>query len=147
MPTLALMACLVQVALATTASFGVNAGDVESRTLGLAAEDHVLVHFTVTGGQFEGTVGFSITCPNQTVNSFGRVGVLEYRFVCTDEGDYILHFSNEGQSENKFITLNYEIQHYILGFPQMLFLAMVVVVFCVGAVAVFILSGKQHSRL
>ena len=144
MPPLVLMACLVQAALATTASFGVNVGGVETRTLRLATEDHVFVHFTVTGGQSESTVEFSITCPNQTVNGFGRVGVLECRFVCDSEGDYILHFSNEGQSENKFITLDYEIQHYIFGLPQMLFLAMVVVAFCLGAVAVFILTGKQH---
>jgi hypothetical protein len=78
------------------------------------------------------------------VKDFGTIGALDYRFVCDKEGKYDLHFSNAGSSEDKRVVLDYEIQHYIFGIPQMLFLALVVVLVSVGAVAVFILMGKPR---
>ncbi len=47
-------------------------------------------------------------------------------------------------SENKLVTSDYEIQHYIFGIPQMLFLTTIIVLVSVTAVATFILMGKPH---
>ena len=73
-----------------------------------------------------------------------KVGNVDHRFVCDEAGEYVLHFSNTDTSEDKLITLNYEIQHYIFGIPQMLFLTIIIVLVCMGAVATFILMGKPH---
>jgi len=47
-------------------------------------------------------------------------------------------------SEDKLVTLDYEIQHYIFGIPQMLFLTIIIVLISVAAVATFILMEKPH---
>lgn len=135
---------LIQTAAATTANFNVAAGKEETRTLNLAVDDHVVIHFSVVGGQSESMLDFHMMLPNGTVKNFGLVGSLSYRFVCDTDGDYLLHFSNVGLSEDKLVSLDYEVEHYVFGLPQMFFLTLVIVLFCVGAVAVFILLGKPR---
>ena len=139
-----LFAILIQAVAATTATFSVAAGEEQTRKLNLAADDHVLIHFTVTGGQSGSTLEFHIVYPNGTVKSYGAVGDFDHSFVCDRDGEYVLHFSNAGSSESRLVSLDYEIQHYIFGLPQMLFLTLIIVVFCVGAVVVFILMGKPR---
>lgn len=139
-----LFAILIQVVAATTITFRIAAGEEDTRKLNLAVDDHVLIHFTVTGGQFENTLEFHMVFPNGTVKDFGSVGIVSYNLVCDKDGEYALHFSNAGSSESKLVSLDYEIQHYIFGLPQMLFLTLIIVVFCVGAVAVFVLMGKPR---
>ena len=130
---------------ATVASFTVRAGEETTRSLSLAIEDRVAIKFAVVGGQGGSTLDFWITCPNGTDKAiYIDVGNLDYRFVCDAEGNYTMHFSNAGSFEDMFVSLDYEVQHYIFGMPQMLFLTMIVVVVCVAAVAVFILMGKPR---
>ncbi|MBS7632199.1 hypothetical protein KEJ15_01055 [Candidatus Bathyarchaeota archaeon] len=130
-------------ASATTAQFVVHAGGEASRILNLAVDDHVLIDFSVIG-QSVHTLRFYLACPNGTVIDFGETADFNYRFVCVDAGNYTMKFSNSDSVEDKLVTLNYEIEHYLFGLPQMLFLAVVVAVLCVAAVAVFILMGKPH---
>jgi hypothetical protein len=130
---------------ATVASFTARAGEETTRPLSLAIEDRVAIKFAVVGGQGGSTLDFWITCPNGTDKAiYIDVGNLDYRFVCDAEGNYTMHFSNAGSFEDMFVSLDYEVQHYIFGMPQMLFLTMIVVVVCVAAVAVFILMGKPR---
>ena len=135
---------LTQIADASSTNFTVDAGQEVTRTLSLAVEDRVFIHFSVVGGQSENTLSFYITYPNGTVKSFGAIGSLACRFVCDKDGECILHFSNANFSESKLVSMDYEVQHYVFGMPQMLFLTIVIVVFCVGAVAVFVLMGKPR---
>jgi hypothetical protein len=136
---------LVQLVLATTTSINVSSGEEVTVPLDLAVDDRVVIKFTVVGGESGSTLDFYITYPNETVKAaFANVGNINYPFVCDKEGEYLLHFSNTASSENRFVTLDYEVQHYILGMPQMLFLAIIIVVVCVAAVAVFILMGKPR---
>jgi hypothetical protein len=139
-----LLAISVECAVATTATFNVAAGEEQTRRLNLAADDRVLIHFTVTGGQPGSTLDFQIAYPNGTVENYGAVGIFDRSFVCDRDGEYVMHFSNAGSTESKLVSLDYEVEHYILGLPQMLFLALVVVMLCVGAVAAFILLGKKR---
>lgn len=140
----ALLAVFSQSASATATQFSVQGGGEVLRTLSLATDDHVLVKFTIVG-QTESTIDFNVTDPHGNVMAeFNRQGDVRYSFVCSDEGNYVLHFSNTFSSESKLVTLDYEIEHYLFGLPQMLFLTMVVVVICVAAVAVFILMGKPR---
>jgi hypothetical protein len=126
---------------ATTAAVSVKAGEEATHVIKLAVDDRVLVRFTVAGQESD-TLRFSLSFPNGTLLDFGEVGTLSHSFICDAEGDYTLHFFNDDLTESKLVTMDYEIEHYILGMPQMLFLALVVVVVCVAMVAVYILMGK-----
>ena len=137
------LSIIVQLAEATTMTFTVQGGEELTKTLNLAVEDRVLIKFTVVA-QSDKALHFYITFPNATVKDFDKIGDFHHSFVCDLEGEYILHFSNRDSAENKFVTLDYEVQHYIFGIPQMLFMTIFIVVVCVAAVAVFILMGKTH---
>jgi hypothetical protein len=135
---------LVQLADATATSFTVPKGEEITRSISLVVEDRVLVKFTVVG-QTASTLGFYITDPNGDVKvEYSNVGTVSYPFVCDEAGEYVLHFSNTDPSEDKLVTLDYEISHYIFGIPQMLFLTIIIVLVSVAAVATFILMGKPH---
>jgi hypothetical protein len=134
---------LIELALATTVQFAVSAGGEESRPINLAVEDHVVIKFTVLG-QTDNTLDFSLTYPNGTVKDFGKKSTFNYAFVCDKEGRYFLNFTNANSLEDKTVTLDYEVEHYIFGMPQMLFLVLVIVLVCVAAVAVFIFMGKPR---
>ena len=69
---------------------------------------------------------------------------MQVEFITLTPAHLPLHFSNTFSSESKLVTLDYELEHYILGMPQMLFLALVVVAICVAALAVFILMGRPR---
>jgi len=138
--TIIVFAILVQPADATATSFTVPKGEEMTRSISLVVEDRILVKFTVVG-----TLDFYITDPNGDVQiEYSRVGIVSYSFVCDEAGEYVLHFSNTDSSEDKLVVLDYEIQHYIFGIPQTLFLTIIIVLVCMAAVATFILMGKPH---
>jgi hypothetical protein len=137
------VSAILEFAEATTMNFTVSSGEEETKTIDLAFDDRVLIEFTVFG-QSENTLDFSISYPNGTVKAFGNIAGLHLPFVCDLEGEYVLRFSNLNSSEDRLVTLNYEIEHYIFGMPQMLFLTIVIAMVCVAAVAVFILMGKPR---
>ncbi len=138
------LAILVQLADATAVSFTVPKGEEETKSISLVVEDHVLVKFSVVG-QTASTLDFYITDPHGDVKvKYDSVGTASYPFVCDEAGEYVLHFSNADTSEDKLVTLDYEISHYIFGVPQMLFLTIIIVLVSVAAVATFILMGKPH---
>lgn len=137
-------AILVQLSDATAISFKVLKGEEITKSISLVVEDRVLVKFYVVG-QTASTLDFYITDPNGDVKvEYSRVGTVSYPFVCDEAGEYVLHFSNTDTSEDKHVTLDYEIQHYIFGIPQMLFLTLIIVLVSVAAVATFILMGKPR---
>jgi hypothetical protein len=134
---------IVHSAEATSTNFTVLAGEEETRRISLAVDDHVLIKVTVPASPDMGLY-FSVTYPNGTVEEFGKGGYFTCTFVCDMEGECVLHFSNVGSTEDKFVVLDYEVEHYIFGIPQMLFLVIIIVVICMAAVAVFILMGKPR---
>lgn len=131
------------VAQATTAQLSVKGGEESTYPIKLAVEDRVLIRFTVIG-QEDKTIGFSMTFPNGTVTDFGDIGTLSHSFVSDLEGECTLRFNNTASSETKLVTMDYEIDHYILGMPQMLFLVLLIAVICVLMVASFILMGRHY---
>ena len=135
---------LIPSAKATSTSFTVHSNEEATKVLRLKIEDHVLVHFTVLGAASENTIHFYLAYPNGTEKDFGNVGDFHYTFICDVEGDYILRFSNIGSFVDKLVTLDYEVEHYIFGVPQMLFLTIIIAIICVIAVATFILLSKTH---
>ncbi|MEM3697354.1 MAG: hypothetical protein QXQ94_07635 [Candidatus Bathyarchaeia archaeon] len=133
---------IIQLAKATSTSFTVPGNQEVTKVLQLKIEDHILIHFIVLGG--ENAIHFILTYPNSTERDFGETGYFHYTFVCDLEGNYILRFSNFGSSVDKLVTLDYEIEHYIFGMPQMLFLTIIIAVVCIIAVASFIFLSKTH---
>lgn len=108
----------------------------------LAVDDHVIIQFTVVG-QESNTLKFSMISPNGTQRDFGYIGNFHFTFVCTGRGDYVLNFTNTDLAEDKLVTLNYEIDYYILDMPHMYFMTLLIAVVCVGGVAVFIMLSKK----
>jgi hypothetical protein len=141
--TIMAVSIIIQLAEATTMNFNVHGGEEEIRSINLAVDDHVVIKFTVLG-QTANTLNFRIEYPDGTAKDFGKVGTLNYPFVCEEAGEYVLNFSNADSSEDKLVTLDYEIEHYIFGIPQMLFLTIIIVLVCMAAVASFILMGKPR---
>lgn len=139
----ALLAVLMGLGQATTTNLTVQGGEEVTCPINLIVEDRVLIQFTVAG-ETANTLQFSIIFPNATVRDFGEVGKTSYSFICDVEGEYRLHFINNDQTENKLVTLNYEVQHYIFGIPQMLFLTIIIVLACIGGVAAFVLMGRTY---
>jgi hypothetical protein len=132
----ATLVLLVPMVRATALSFTVHAGQEEIRPLRLVVDDHVQIRFTVTG-QATDVLGFHITDPQGNImEDFGTTGNVNYAFVCLQEGEYRLHFSNVVSAEDKLVSLDYEVQHYTFGMQQNLFLTLVVAGICVAAVAV-----------
>ena len=142
---LVLLAVLIGLGNATTTYLIVKGGEEATHPITLAVEDRVLVQFTALGAEDVHTVHFSILFPNGTERDFGNVAQASYSFICDVEGEYELHFVNNDQTIDKRVTLNYEIQHYIFGIPQMLFMVILIAVVSMVGVAVFIgLSRKPY---
>jgi hypothetical protein len=139
----ALLAFLMGLGQATTTNLTVQGGEEVTCPINLVVEDRVLIQFTVVGGPVS-TLQFSIIFPNATLRDFGEVGKTSYTFICDVEGEYTLHFINNDQTGSKLVTLNYEVQHYIFGIPQMLFLIIIIVLACIGGVAAFVMLGKTY---
>ena len=142
---LALTVAFTGLGHATTTQFTLKAGGEVTHPINLIADDRVLIQCKVISALADtsNTVQFSINFPNGTVKAFGEKGDFSYSFVCDAGGEYTLNFTNNDQTENKLVTLNYEIEHYIFGMPQMLFMVIVIAVVSVIGVAVFIGLSKK----
>ena len=135
---------LTQVAVAIALNFSVPKNDEVVRSLTLAVDDRVSIKFTVTG-QTESVLDFRLQDPNgDIIIEHKKVGNVNEKLVCVVSGEYYLYFSNLESSEDKLVTLNYEIGHYIFGIPQMLFLTMIIALLCMGAIAAFVMMGKTY---
>ena len=141
---LALIAVLIGTGQATTTQFTVEAGGELTHPINLVAEDRVLIQYKVVGAVgTANTVDLAMIFPNATVKDFGEKGDFTYSFVCDAEGEYQLHFTNNDETESMLVTLDYEIDHYIFGMPQMLFMVILIAVVSVIGVAVFIGLSKK----
>ena len=144
---LALLAVSIGGVQAMTTNFTVKGGEEVTYPINLAVEDRVLIQVSAVVfsavGEASNTVHFSIVFPNGTARDFGEVGQASFSFVCDVEGEYTLHFVNNDQTAEKSVNLNCEIDHYIFGIPQMLFMAIIIVLACVGGVAVFVMLGRK----
>jgi hypothetical protein len=133
---LVLTAFFVGIGEAATLSITVKNGEEVIQPISLVVEDRILIQVKVIGTTSSG-IQFSMACPNGTVQNFGEVVDFTTSFVCD--------LTNTYQTENKLVTLNYNIDHYIFGIPQTLFLVILIGVVSVVGVAVFIgLSRKPY---
>ena len=126
---------------ATTESLNIQAGKESVRTVNLAAEDKIRITFTLvshTSGDFH----FWMVFPNSTKRDYGETTQTTISFSSEVKGTCEMHFDNSNSSENQLVTLNYEIEHFIFGIPQIPFLLIVVTFFLLCIIAGYIIMGK-----
>ena len=126
---------------AKTESFNIEAGKEFVCKINVASKDKVQLTF-VTTGQASGNLSFSMVFPNSTLINLGTVGQYSNSFTSDAEGTCELHFDNSNSSETTLVTLNYEVEHYILGMPQMIFVLVAIAVLLLVIVAGYIILGK-----
>ena len=134
---LALFSVVIGIAQSTITSLTIKAGEEVTHPLNLVAEDRVLVQYRFVEGNVT-AIQFSISSPNGTMSDFETSGDFSHSFICHIEGEYLLHFGNTDQNEDLRLILDYEVQHYIFGIPQMLFMVILIAIISVVGVAIFI---------
>lgn len=112
----------------------------EKRTVNLNAEDVVSGRVAIVGE----AVNFSISDPeNSIILHYTLTNPTDFRFTASKAGTYNFHFENWFSDETKFVSLNYNVQHYIFGFPQEYFLLFVVIGLALVAVVVFVAMSPK----
>jgi len=131
---LCLMTILAVIVLAKTESINVEPGKDIIRAVDLASGDRITMTFTVSGPA-PSTVNFFMVLPNGTTVDNGPTSQYKSQFFTNVKGTLHLHFDNTDSSNGQLLTLNYEVEHYIFGIPQMIFLlgGIAVVLLCVAA--------------
>jgi hypothetical protein len=128
---------------AATESLTVNAGKEIIRSIELGSEDRIQLTFQVLGiAQSDDRLQFWMIFPNGTMKDYGAVTQAMINFISGIKGSLELHFDNNNSSDAKLVTLNYDVEHYIFGMPQIPFLLIVVAVFLVCIAVGYILMGK-----
>jgi hypothetical protein len=142
---LMLILCLfigaIEIAHATTESLNVEAGKDLVCKINLESEDRVQLTF-VTIGQAYSNLRFSIVLPNSTVINLGEIDQYSTSFTSDAKGTCELHFDNTNSSETALVSLNYEVEHYILGMPEMIFILVAIAVLLMVIVTGYIIMGK-----
>lgn len=129
---------------ATTESLNIEAGKEIICKIDVTSGDRVQLTF-VTTGQASSNLSFSIMYPNSTVISLGELDQYSTRFTSDDTGTCQLRFDNTNSSESSFVALNYNVEHYILGIPQMIVVLIAIVVLLMVTVSGYIIMGKYSG--
>lgn len=145
---LLLIVCLfigtIGIAFATTESLNVEAGKELVYKINVASQDRVQLTFETTG-QASSNLCFSMIFPNSTIISPGEVSQYSTSFTSNAAGTCKLHFDNTNSSESAFIALNYNVEHYILGMPEMIFVLVTIGVLLMVIVTGYITMGKYSN--
>ena len=132
------------IVLATTESLTIDAGKEATCKIDVASQDRVQLTY-VTTGQASSHLSFSIIFPNSTLISLGELDQYSTRFKSDVKGKCELHFDNTNSSESTFVALNYNVEHYILGIPEMIFVLVAIAVLLMVIVSGYIVMGKYAS--
>ena len=138
---LALLIVLAGTVQAKTESINVQAGADVVRTVNLASEDRVSLKFSALGAS-SNALHFWVTFANGTTTDYGEIGEREMFFTSEVSGQFTMHFDNSNSSSSRLVTLNYEVEHYYFGMPNVLFIVVAITVLLVGVLAGYIIMGK-----
>ncbi|MCW4055511.1 MAG: emp24/gp25L/p24 family protein [Candidatus Bathyarchaeota archaeon] len=131
---------LAGVVNAYSSTFELPAGNSVTKEVDLNAEDVVSGRVTIVGK----AINFSVSDPVDTVISNYTVnGHLDFSFTAAKVGTYRFSFENLYSEEVTFVTLNYNVQHYIFGFPQEFALLFIIVGVAVVGVVIFIAMSPK----
>jgi hypothetical protein len=126
---------------AKTGSFIIDAGKDYYYKIDLASTDKLHLTF-VTTGDSSSEFRFSITFPNSTYLDLGEVDKYSTSFTSDTTGTCELYFDNTNSMRPTLVALNYEVDHYILGIPQMIFALIVIFVLVMVIVIGYVVMGK-----
>ncbi len=130
-------------AKAFSETFTVPAEDGMLRTVNLNEGDEVSGRITVVGTR-ENSINFSISDPNNiTILSYQNIGLRDFKFTASNTGVYNFYFENWFSQEAKHVTFNYNVRHYIFGFPQEIILVFVIVGLALVAIVVFVAMSPR----
>jgi hypothetical protein len=136
-----LLITMIATVQATTESLSIQAGEELVRKINISAEDHMRIAFTVLSHS-SSSLRFWIVFPNGTKGDYRESANYNISFASEVRGECELHFDNTNSSSAQLVTLNYEIEHYYFGIPEIPFLIIVIVVFLLCIVAGYIIMGK-----
>jgi len=135
---------MIGAAKTTTENFTVPPRSEVTRPLSLQENDRVVVSFSVVGKSSH-ELNFYLTDPNgKTISRYDQTGQTNFSFLAALTGTYVLHFDNSLSSESKMVTLNYDVEHYIMGMPQTLFLVLMTVGVLILMIAAYVMMGKPQ---
>ena len=132
----------IGVANAATAGYNLAPGTQTVCDVPVSSGDTVQVTFTATGDESNALL-FWIEFPNSTVANLGDVDQYSATLGSNVGGTYELGFNNTSTSETVLVALNYEVNHYIFGIPEMIFVLGAIAVFLVVCISVYALLSKQ----
>ena len=136
-----LLITTIAVVQAATESLNVQAGEESIRKIAMSAEDHIRITFTVLS-QSSSSFRFWIVFPNGTTRDYDESTNYNISFASDAQGECELHFDNTNSSNAQLVTLNYEIEHYYFGIPEIPFLIIVIGILLLCIVAGYIIMGK-----
>lgn len=124
-------------------TFTLKSGEDNVIQVDLVEGDQVSGRITVVGVQ-DSTINFSITDSEENVIvRMQNVGLRDFEFKAEEAGGYRFRFENYFSQENKHVTFNYNVRHYIFGFPQEFILLFLIVGIAVVAIIVFIAMSPK----
>jgi hypothetical protein len=129
---------------ATTQGLNVEAGKEFVYKISVSQKDVVNLSFVATD-QADGNLSFSMVFPNSTVINFGELDQYSTSFTSDNTGICELHFDNTNSSEVAFVALNYNIDHYIFGLPEMIFVLITIAVLLMTIVTGYIIMNKYSN--
>jgi hypothetical protein len=141
---LVLVSLIVGLVQSITFNINVQPDSEVDHELDLILEDHVLLQVRSIGGT-SGNFSAILFLPDGSTKDFWEDNSFDYSFVCETEGQYILKLINSDIQYDKLVTLNIEIQNYVLGMPKMLFLTLLIVGICLVGVVFFVFLGKTYQ--
>lgn len=142
---LVLLASITGTASATTETLTVPPLHEITRSLSLREGDRVSGSISVIGGSGNDIDFFVVDPDGIIVLQAERLTHKDFSFSAKKGGTYVLHFDNSfSLLASKQVTLNYNIEHYIMGLPQEQFLLLVIVAVIVVAVIIFVASGSPR---
>jgi hypothetical protein len=136
-----LLVTIADTVQAATESLNVQAGEESVRKIDVSAGDHVRIDLTVLSSS-PSSMRFQIVFSDGATEDYGASSSYNVSFVSGVKGVCELHFDNTNSSIAQLVTLNYEIEHYYFGIPEIPFLMLVIVVLLLCIVAGYIIMGK-----
>ena len=116
------------------------AGENITRDVQVNADDVVSGRVTLVGM----AINFSVTDPDgEVILSFAVSNPRDFRFTAERSGTYQFHFENQHSSEPKTVTFNYNVQHYIFGYPQEFVILFVIVGVALVGVVIFVAMSPK----
>ena len=125
---------------AYSVTFSLPAGEEDgTKSVSMNAGDEISGHVTV----IPSAINFSISNPDGDVFLNYSGTQIDFRFTASKTGTYTFYFNNTLSDEDKSVTFNYNVQHYIFGFPQEYVILFAIVGLSLVAVVVFIAMSPK----